>query len=89
MTPSTTSTHYTMAFDLRHWMRPTSSVDVLDDLTVKLYPNPSNDFLNIEVPDIKGKLYFYAINGTLIKSIAINGSQSLLIDTSIFLLELM
>ncbi|HRD06158.1 MAG: hypothetical protein U0V54_12025 [Saprospiraceae bacterium] len=84
VTPSTTSTHYTMAFDLRHWMRPTSSVDVLDDLTVKLYPNPSNDFLNIEVPDIKGKLYFYAANGTLIKSIAINGSQSLLIDTSIF-----
>ena len=23
VTPSTTSTHYTMAFDLRHWMRPT------------------------------------------------------------------
>ncbi|HRG20832.1 MAG TPA: hypothetical protein PLQ57_07365 [Saprospiraceae bacterium] len=82
--PSTTSTLYTMAFDLRQWMRPTASEEVVKDLTIKLYPNPSHEYLNIEVPDVKGKLHFYASNGALLKTISINGSQSLLVDTSLF-----
>ncbi|MBP6396932.1 MAG: T9SS type A sorting domain-containing protein [Saprospiraceae bacterium] len=82
--PSTTSTHYTMAFDLRQWMRPTASKEVIKDLTIKLYPNPSHDYLNIEVPDIKGKLHFYSSTGALLKTISINGSQSLLVDSSVF-----
>ncbi|MBK9686550.1 MAG: hypothetical protein IPO65_01880 [Saprospiraceae bacterium] len=84
MVPGTTSTHYTMAFDLRQWMRPTASEEVVKDLTIKLYPNPSHEYLNIEVPDIKGKLHFYASNGVLLKTISINGSQSMLVDTSVF-----
>ncbi|MBL0082489.1 MAG: hypothetical protein IPP37_08645 [Saprospiraceae bacterium] len=82
--PSTTSTHYTMAFDLRQWMRPTASEEVVKDLTIKLYPNPSYEYLNIEVPNIKGKLHFYSSIGALLKTISINGSQSLLVDTSVF-----
>ncbi|MBK7222397.1 MAG: hypothetical protein IPH94_14025 [Saprospiraceae bacterium] len=82
--PSTTSTLYTMAFDLRQWMRPTASEEVVKDMTIKLYPNPSYEYLNIEVPNIKGKLHFYSSIGALLKTISINGSQSLLVDTSVF-----
>ncbi|MBK7009922.1 MAG: hypothetical protein IPH36_15455 [Saprospiraceae bacterium] len=82
--PGTTSTHYTMAFDLRQWMRPTASEEVVKDLTIKLYPNPSYEYLNIEVPNIKGKLHFYSSIGALLKTFSINGSQSLLVDTSVF-----
>ncbi|MBK7009924.1 MAG: hypothetical protein IPH36_15465 [Saprospiraceae bacterium] len=82
--PSTTSTLYTMAFDLRQWMRPTASEEVVKDMTIKLYPNPSYEYLNIEVPNMKGKLHFYSSIGALLKTISINGSQSLLVDTSVF-----
>ena len=84
MVPGTTSTHYTMAFDLRQWMRPTASEEVVKDLTIKLYPNPSHEYLNIEVPNIKGKLHFYSSIGALLKTISINGSQSMLVDTAVF-----
>ncbi|MBK7009920.1 MAG: hypothetical protein IPH94_14045 [Saprospiraceae bacterium] len=36
------------------------------------------------MPDIKGKLHFYASNGVLLKTISINGSQSMLVDTAVF-----
>lgn len=82
--PNTTSTHYTMAFDLRPFMKTTSSKEVFSELLVIMYPNPAHDFVHIEVPDVKGQLNLYSANGALLKTIAINGSQSLLVDTSLF-----
>lgn len=82
--PSTTSTHYTMAFDLRQFMKTTSSKEVVRSFSVNLYPNPAHDFVHIEVPDVKGQLHFYSANGALLKTLTINGSQSLLVDTSLF-----
>jgi hypothetical protein len=48
--------------------RTTTSVETINDLKLKYYPNPVSDFLNIQLPDGNNNVEVYSLMGELLSS---------------------
>ena len=54
-----------------------TSCTVLENAKVKIYPNPTIDFFNIETEDLsKGTIRIYSVNGSLVKEESLEGSYN-------------
>ncbi len=47
-----------------------------EDLSFKLFPNPANEFVSIQLPSEINRIYIHAVNGQLIRQLAINGNDT-------------
>ena len=70
----------------------TSTVDELESVSMLIYPNPANDYINISSNFLNGTIRIMALNGQIVKEIVtsnlISGQRvNLVLDNGIYLVE--